>query len=346
LQIRRDLVRFKGPFPELPGKTALRDINDHLQDIIQIMASNRTGIFPIALLLLAVVLLIGSCSIIPRNEFRPVANGEDWRVRLVKYSMGSEIVKRGGFEHPFDINPARLNNILSSIYVQDNNVVGKKSKYKLFPAKVRRVLLQPLHEAFQKAQPDEVIDFSFMLGKSFLMIFNNDLFTSGIFFKKDGKLNLVMRVVSYQCDNYQSAIRQFVSDPTKRALANDWSFVLMPGMELKKHRKKGFGFFQEDYYSNWLIIDLDRVYEPVKNTVSHFENVIKTPPAVNSQPEPDKPEPEEFRPPNATLQQAPVPKAIDDPEVRRKIQVLRELYNSGAISRSTYERKKEEILSH
>ena len=260
----------------------------------------------------------------------------------MKYSFGSEVVKKGGFEHPFDISLAKLNNVLSSIYIRNKNVVGKKGKYKLFPAKIRRVLLQPLHDAFQKAQPDEVIDFSFMMGKSFLMIFNHDLFTSGIFFKKDGKLNLVMRVVSYQCDNYQSAVRQFVSDPTSRALANDWEFVLVPGMRLKKHKKKGFGFFEQDYYTNWLIIDLDRVYEPIRNTAKHFETIIKNPPVVKTQPE----SVEEFKPPSSSQMQNPVPKTTDDPEVRRKIQILRELYNSGAISRSTYERKKEEILFH
>jgi len=280
------------------------------------------------------------CAILQRNEFRAIASGENWRVRLVKYNSGSEVVKKGGFEHPFNISLAKLNNILAGIYVEDNHVVGKKARRKLFPNKVRRVLLKPLQDAFSQAQPDEVIDFSFMQGKSFLWIFNHDLFTSGIFFKKDGKLNLVMRVVSYQCDNYQTAVRQFVSDPTQRALSNDWNFVLMPGMSLKKYKKGKFGFFQENYYSNWLILDLDRVYEPVKSTVKDFEKAVTPPPVVEQQKEP-----EDFRPHGQTVVAPTVPKTVDDPETRRKLQVLRELYNSGAISRSTYERKKDELLS-
>ncbi len=290
------------------------------------------------------VILMCSCAIIPRNEYRPVAKGDDWRVRLVKYSSGSEFVTKGGFEHPFDISRAKLNNLLASIYVREANVIGKKGKQQVFPPKVRQILLDPIREAFSKAQPDEVIDFSFLLGKSFMLIFNHDLFTSGIMFRKNGKLNIVMRVVNYQCDNYQTAVRQFVSDPTSRALKNEWEFVLMPGMSLKKHHKKGIGFFQQSYYSNWLILDTGRVYRPRKTTVKHFERIITQPAPVTEKPEEEttpvdygRSQPAHARPANQGI--------IDNPEARRKLQILRELYNSGAISRTTYERKKEEILS-
>ncbi len=290
--------------------------------------------------LITAVVVASACSIIPRNEIRPVANGEDWRVRLVKYSVGSETVTQGGFEHPIEISLAKLNNILSAIYIQDQYVVGKKGRQQLFPANVRRVLLEPLHEAFLKAKPDEVIDFSFLQGKSYLWVFNHDLFTSGIFFKKDGKLHLAMRAVNFQCDNYQEALRQFVSDPTKRALTNDWSFVLRPGMTLKKHEKSGLGLFQKPFFPNWLIIDMSKTYEPVRTRVKHFERIIKAPPAVR-----EKSAPVDFGPPKTGIVKPAVPKSLDDPEVRKRLQVLRELYNSGAISRSTYERKKEELLS-
>ncbi len=303
------------------------------------MEPQRSRHLPLITLLITLFLSAG-CSLIPRNQARPIASGENWRVRLVKYSVGSDLITKAGFEHPFQISLAKLNNILASIYIQDKNVIGKKGHQQLFPAKVRRVLLQPLHDAFQKAKPDEVIDFAFVQGKSFLWIFNHDLFTSGIFFKKNGKLNLVMRVVNFQCDSYPEALRQFVSDPTQRAITNDWAFVLRPGMTLKKRTKRGFALFQKPYFPNWVIIDLGREYRPEKRRIKHFERLMKAPPSVK-----ENPSPVDFRPVRPEIIKPQAPKSIDNPEVRKKLQVLRELYNSGAISRSTYERKKEELLS-
>ena len=305
------------------------------------MGPNQSRIPRLIIVMAAAVITVSACSWIPKNEFRPVASGDDWRVRLTKYSIGSELTTKGGFEQPFDISLAKLNNILASIYFRRTNVLDDKGqRQQVFPKRVRRLLLKPLQDAFKKAKPDEVIDFSFMLGKTYLWVFNHDLFTSGIFFKKDGKLNLVMRVVRFQCDSYHSAVRQFVSDPTQKALRNDWEFILVPGLSLKKHQKKGLGLFQESYYTNWLIIDMDRVYKPVKTTVRHFEKILKNPPAVHQQPGPV-----DYSPPKSEVVRPGVPKSIDDPQVRKRLRVLRELYNSGAISRSTYERKKEEILA-
>jgi len=305
------------------------------------MGQNQSKIPGLIIIMAVAVIIVSGCSLIPRNEFRPVATGDDWRVRLTKYSIGSELLTKGNFEHPFDISLTKLNNILASIYIKSTDVIGDKGhRQQLFPKRVRRLLLQPLQDAFKKAQPDEVIDFSFMLGKTYMWVFNHDLFTSGIFFKKNGKLNLVMRVVSYQCDNYQSALRQFVGDPTQKALKNDWEFILMPGLSLKKHKKEGFGLFQNPYYTNWLIMEMDRVYKPVKTTVKHFETLLKNSPAAHKLPGPI-----DYSPPTSEVVRPAAPKNIGNPQVRKRLQVLRELYNSGAISRSTYERKKEEILA-
>ena len=297
---------------------------------------------PRMLFIMAVAIIaVSGCSWIPRNEFRPVASGDDWRVRLTKYSVGSKLIKKGGFEQPFDISLAKLNNILASIYFKRTNVLDNKGeRQQLFPKRVRRLLLKPLQDAFKEAKPDEVIDFSFMLGKTYLWVFQHDLFTSGIFFKKDGKLNLVMRVVRFQCDSYHTALRQFVSDPTQKALRNNWEFISVPGLSLKKHKKEGLGLFQESYYTNWLIIEMDRVYKPLRTTVKHFEKLLKNPSAVHKQPGRV-----DYSPQTPEVVTPGVPKNIDDPEIRKRLRVLRELYNSGAITRSTYERKKEEILA-
>ena len=121
------------------------------------------------------------------------------------------------------------------------------------------------------------------------------------------------------------------------------SFVLGPGMSLKKNQKQGFGIFQQDYFSNWLIIDCNYEFKPQrrkkKKTIEFLE-------PTNAEPKVEirRREDVDFSPAAPVIKHT-APRSIEDPEVRKRLQVLRELYNSGAISRSTYERKKEELLS-
>ncbi len=284
---------------------------------------------------------ISNCSFVPRNLVRPVEEGKRWRVRLVKYENASDFLKKGGFDHPYNFSLVKLNRILGSIYYSEPELFGKGKKTPLFDKKVRATLLVPFQKAFSMAQPDEVVDFAFMISERSMVLFSHEYFTSGIMFIKDGKLNLVMRVVDYQVENYETALRQFVGDPTKRALKNPWHFVPGPGQSLKKAEKSGWGIFQQDYYSNWLIIDLNYEFSPAP-LIKKKKRVKKELLSPSSAPAPVK-----FETPlnRESVIKTPVRKSIDDPEIRRKLQLLRELYNSGEISRQTYERKKEELLS-
>ncbi len=296
--------------------------------------------------LLGIILV--SCAMFPRNQFRPVEKGENWQVRLTKFASGSDIIKKGGFDHPYNFTLLKLNRILGSVYYEDRDVLGKSKRFPVFTSKVRARLLKPLQKAFAMARPDEVVDFSFMLKEQVLVIFSNDFFTSGIMFIKDGKLNMVFRTINYKGVNYSEAIRQFVSDPTKRPLSNPWRLVPGPGQSLKPAPKSSFSFFQQPYYTNWLIVDLSYDFKPAPLKRGR-RKIRRRPVEEELSPQGEAPRIRFERPAPSSTQrpiyrQAPTG-TIDDPEVRRKLQILRELYNSGEISRATYERKKEELLS-
>ncbi len=293
------------------------------------------------LALLITVAFFQGCSLIPRNQIRPVAKGERWRVRLIKYENGSDFIKNGGFQHPYDFSLLKLNRILGAIYYRNSELFGSGKKTRLFNKRVRATLLRPLKQAFSMARPDEVVDFSFMLSERKLVFFNHDLFTSGIMFVKDGKLNVVMRVVDFQVENFADALRQFAGDPTGRALRNPWEFVVGPGQSLKPSKKSGLGIFQQSVYPNWLIIDLDYEFGPAPLKTRKKVNVPQVLTPNSSPPEVKFETVKPSEGPIKTKTYTP----IDDPEVRKKLQILRDLYNSGAISRKTYERKKEELLS-
>ncbi len=298
--------------------------------------------WPCALFLATIFL--GSCALFPRNQFRPVEKGDKWRVRLVKYESGSDIVTKGGFDHPYYFSLLKLNRILGAIYYEDKDVLGKQKRYPVFTSSVRAKLLRPLKKAFEMARPDEVVDFSFMLREQVLMFFSNEFFTSGIMFVKDGKLNVVFRTINFKGINYSEAVRQFVGDPTNRPIANPWRLVAGPGMSLKKAPKAAFSFFQQPYYTNWLVIDLDYDFKPAP---LRKRGKIKRQPVEELKPQGEAPRIryERSGPPRGHVMQNRIWNRIDDPEVRKKLEILRQLYNSGQISRTTYERKKEELLS-
>ena len=290
------------------------------------------------------LVLAVSCAVFPRNQFRPVEKGDYWRVRLTKFESGSDLVTQGGFDHPYNFTLLKLNRILGAVYYEDKDVLGKSKKYPVFTNKVRARLLKPLKKAFEMARPDEVVDFSFMLKEQLLVFFSNDFFTSGIMFIKDGKLNMVFRTINFKGVNYSEAVRQFVGDPTNRPVANSWRLVVGPGMTLKEAPKSKFSLFQQPYYSNWLIIDLDYDFKPAPLTKRRRS---MRQPVEELTPQKEAPR-IRFERPDASSDSVFKTRrsnTIDDPEVRRKLQILRELYNSGQISRGTYERKKEELLS-
>ncbi len=293
-----------------------------------------------------ILLLVSGCAIFPRNQFRPVEKGDHWRVRLVKYESGSDVVTKGGFQHPYEFTLLKLNRILGSIYYQDTDVLGNPQKHQVFTSRVRALLLKPLQKAFSMAKPDEVVDFSFMLKEQMLVIFTNDFFTSGIMFIKDNQLNVVFRTINFKGMDYPDALRQFVGDPTNRPIPEMWTLVPGPGQRLKKAPKSSFSFFQQPYFQNWLIIDLNYEFKPAplkarrRHRPKPVEEVLT--------PEGQAPKIRIERPSNPSssiYRRSPSVSTIDDPEVRRKLNILRQLYNSGEISRATYERKKEELLA-
>lgn len=302
----------------------------------------------IYILVIVPLFLAVSCAVLKRNEFRPVEKGENWRVRLTKFESGSDVVTKGGFDHPYNFSLLKLNRILGAIYYEDANVLGKARKYQVFTSRVRVQLLKPIQKAFSVAKPDEVVDFSFMLKEQVMVFFANDFFTSGIMFVKDGKLNIVFRTINYKGVNYSEAVRQFVGDPTNRPIANPWKLIPGPGQTLKKAPKSSFSFFDMPYYTNWLIIDLDYDFRPapLKKRRRHKRRIERLSPQGEA---PrirfENPKPNRSTNGSNIYYQKSGHGPIDDPETRRKLQILRELYNSGQISRSTYERKKDELLS-
>ncbi len=306
------------------------------------MESPLGRVFPLLLL----ASFLSSCALLPRNEFRPVEKGENWRVRLTKFVSGSDIVSKGGFDHPHTFTLVRLNRILGAVYYKDNDVLGKSRKSQVFNKRVRKKLLRPIQKAFSMAQPDEVVDFSFMLKKQVLFFFSNDFFTSGIMFIKDGRLNIVFRTINFKGANYSEAIRQFVGDPTNRPIVNSWRLVTEQGQSLKKAARKSFSFFGQPYYTNWLIVDLNYDFKPPPLKRRHKR--LRRQPIQELTPRGEAPRIRFERPfsnVGAVYYGRSVKDSVKAREVRKKIEVLRDLYNRGEISRSTYERKKEELLA-
>lgn len=295
--------------------------------------------------LFIMILVLSSCAL-PRNQYTEIAKGRDWQVRLIKFASKSGVAGQGGFEHPVDISLAKLGNMLAAVrYESDTFFSGQETK-KVFPRRIRNVILKPIHDALSKAGPDQVVDFSFTSREDLLGIFSTEKFTSGILFKKDGKIHLAMRAVNYKIDNHSEAIGQFSGDPTKACIYRDWKLVPGPGMTLMENPKKSR--FAAEYFYNWLIIDPD--YDFPRPYVKRYRRA-----------KPGAMLPEGAKPVYQTTPSMPAhgpgsgfglpdigvtpADTVDDPAVREQLDILRELYNEGAISRSTYERRRNELLN-
>lgn len=309
--------------------------------------------FKSAVFSLSLFLLLTGCAS-NKAVTQDILKEDDIYIRTVKWiDSSSEKIATLHNEHPWQADLNTLNGILYSVKFKYLGLLSSDEENSAFPEKERLKLLRPLAEAFAKAEPDEVVDFSFMVKKRLLYIMNRDQFTSGIMFVRDRKLNIAFRRLAFDgLENFDDAISfTSVSDPTEKAVAHEWTLITEPGMNLVSSGDAGF--MSEEFYPNWIQIDLSKkwanVYKAsVKKRKQKRKSVKKAvqPPKESSSVIINSPyeggsnnEIEEERPARGTYRQYP-----ENSDKSPRLKLLQELYMEGTITREMYEQRKKEIL--
>ncbi len=285
-----------------------------------------------------------------RSVIKDVARDDDIYVRLVKWvDNDSGNIRKLGNQHPWRVDIRTLNGILYSIKYEYLGLLSSKDKNAAFPERERLKLLRPIMEAFAKAGPDEVVDFSFMVRKRFLYVMNRSTFNSGIMFVRDGKLNIAFRKLAFDgLEEFNDGISSStVSDPTEKAIPSELTLVSGRGINLVPNRDAGF--MSEKFFRTWVQVDLDMdwasVYNPgkLKKKLRRKSTLIVPPEgssAVVVEPATEKKE--------GYREVAPPAGKFDGyPEIRHenpRLKLLQELYMDGTITREVYEERKKEIM--
>ena len=283
------------------------------------VARSRAGTRILGLLLVP-LLAVGCAGRKPVSE--EIFKDQEMSVKLVaqKDRSGDWIEK--GFEHPWKVDDQTLNALLSSIVFNKGSVIiGRKKLHPAFPEAERERLLDPIREAFARANPDQYVEFAFHQRRSWT-VFQRVYFTDGILFRKDGRLNCAFRNLGFEeLSGIDGEYEPYRGDPTEKPARTQWRLVPQEGQFLTPG--DGGGLFAAKAFTNWIQLDLNRPWE-----------VVETPEVEEAPPE-SEPAAEE-----ATGEE---PAPMTKEEVQERIRFLEELYRDGALSEAAYREKRKAL---
>jgi len=249
-----------------------------------------------------------------------VYSGDGIKIRLVEKveKDGGEPVPRG-FEQPWDASLGELDALLGSILYQQTVMFFHGKKRHAFPVEKRLEMLKPLQEAFAKATPNQVVDFSFTNRKKWLVV-TRDTLTDGVLFRKDGKLNCAFRNLAFEdMADPEGSGEPFRGDPTEEPVRTSWVLSVGPGQDLFEN--KSAGLFGSRKFPNWIRLDLSGKWDrPGDEAVAASGE-----PAGGGEPA------EEAEP---TSRQ----------EIQKRLDFLEELHKEGSIAEESYQKKKKDLL--
>ncbi len=264
-----------------------------------------------------------------RTEVREIYSDRKVKVHLVseKEVSGETISK--GYQHPWKVDSQTLDRALRFIKYQKKGLFSKDKLKKVFPAPDRKKLLAPLQEAFSKASPDQLIDWSCIYKKNWT-IFKKNYLTDGVLFRQGGKLHIVFRNIALEelpGGEYDS----FQGNPMKKPFSTPWLLITGKGQSLVKGEGKE-DFFGPKEFTNWIALDL--------SDKADTEGI-----AVDQAPVGIDEKTMAVKEPKAAVDPS-VPLPLSRLEVEKRLQFLEELYHEGVLSPLAYEEKKKMLQQH
>jgi hypothetical protein len=266
---------------------------------------------------LTLILMAAGCSK-TKTVSETIFTGGGIKIRLLEKveKEGGEPVPRG-LDHPWDVQLEELDHLLGAILYQQTVMFFHGKKRRAFPGEKRLLMLKPIQEAFAKATPNQVVDFSFTHRWKWTII-SRDTLTDGVLFRKDGKLNCAFRNLAFEdLADPEGSGEPFRGDPTQEPVRTSWVLSVGPGQELVK--KESSGVFGGKKFPNWIRLDLSREWsKPVdEETAAEIEEALAEPISEDATP--------------------------SRAEIEKRMNFLEELHEEGAIPKDSYEKKKKEL---
>lgn len=280
-----------------------------------------------------------------RSSFLEIYRDETIQVRLVEWKDGSGSTIARGFDHPWPVDAQTLEGLLSSIRYRRGLLIQRNKARDVFPADVRKGLLDPLRKAFERAGPDQAVDFSFLRRETTLAVFQREYLTDGILFRKGGAFHCALRNLAFETlGGPEAGENPFAGDPTEKPLRTDWTFVLQEGQSLA--RSASSGLFAKEEFPNWIVLDLARSLGGTKGVSPEATEAAAGAVPAESEGAVVPPAPRQQPPPLAApAAETPVsqPSAVP-PEVEDRLRFLEELRREGSLSEDAYQQKKRQLL--
>ena len=281
----------------------------------------RSAILPY---LLVLVLAVGCAGV--KTVSQEVYSSASVQVKLVEQVKKSGEPVAKGYEHPWQVDTETLNAMLESIQYRQSVLFLNKKPREAFPQAERKKLLEPIREAFARATPDQVVDFSFVFRKKWT-IFQREYTTDGIMFRKDGTFNCAFRNLAYEeMADPEGTSQPFLGDPTERPYRTTWTLKPIDGQILVKG---GSGLLGPKVYSNWIQLDSNRAWISQEKPLEEEPLPESTATAVT--------EKQEEVPAKAAV-------SSDREEIEKRLHFLEELYKEGSLSKYSYENKKKDLM--
>ncbi len=277
---------------------------------------------------LCFVLLAVGCAR-SRVHYQEIFRNDRIHVRLVERldKSGSAVAK--GFDHPWKVEKAVLDDMLESVrYKKGKVVIGGGKLREAFPEHMRHALLPYIQRAFAQAGPDQAVDFLFVELKSTLKVFRRAYMTDGIMFRKDGCFDIAFRNLAFEQigGEEEADFAPNRQDPTASPTRTSWTLIAGDGQSLVPARDAGI--LGPNTYTNWVRLDLSWPWgvsdaaildQAMPGMVDDMGKVLDE---------------------KAPL---PEPNAPGKEELQERLQFLEELRREGTITERAYREKKREL---
>ena len=284
------------------------------------VGSRLAAVFPCVLILVGIALVAGCAKVKTVSETIYTSNG-------IKIQLVEQQEKESGrpvsrdLDHPWDVSIEELDNLLGSILYQQTVMFFRGKKTNAFPDEQRREMLGPIRDAFGRATPSQVVDFSFTQHRKWL-IMTRDSLTDGVLFRKGGKFHCAFRNLAMDdLGDPEGSGAVFRGDPTQEPVRTSWVLFVGPGQQLVK--ESSGGLFGARTFPNWIRLDLARSWSPPEDAEAIPVEAVA----------------DEVRVGDAA-EAVPVSRA----EIEKRLSFLEELRREGAIADTVYEDKKQELM--
>ncbi len=241
---------------------------------------------------------------------------------------GAKEASKAFFDHPKYLRSDILSSVMSSIYFKERR--GKEQN--VFQESELLSLVQHIADAFSRASPSQYVLVNSNYSKGKRRFFTSEMYTIFAMFISNGKLNVRLSRIQYIpiIEKGESSIftnpEEVFTDPFSIKKNPSWKLVSRPGQQLKEG------------YGNWLIIDLEK--DAFVEEERERETALDKLGVSGTQ---EKQEVTKIYSTKETTS-SPHEKVKTEMSIKDQLIELKELENTGLITREDYERRKAEIL--